>query len=180
MTDSTSTGTQQAPTGKKLVLELLDPMKGEAVQTWQFENRVMITIGRAADNDIALNDLQVSRHHAEVQFRESGWELVSMGRHGTFIGEEIVEKSELKDGATLQFGPTGPKLRFRQDRPVSEKETTVMYARPDIGEILQLDRERVESEAKEITKSPTFRRVQDLADKPRKVGKRSPTDQTKF
>jgi pSer/pThr/pTyr-binding forkhead associated (FHA) protein len=180
VTDSTSTGTQRAPAGKKLVLELLDPMKGEAVQTWQFENRAMITIGRAADNDIALNDLQVSRHHAEIQRLENRWEIISMGRHGTFVGEEIVEKAALNDGATLQFGPTGPKLRFRQERPVSEKETTVMRARPDIGEMLQLDRERVESEAKEITKSPAFRRVQDLADKPRKTGKPSPTDQTKF
>ena len=155
-------------------------MKGEALQTWQFENRAMVTIGRAGDNDIALNDLQVSRHHAEIHFRKGVWELVSMGRHGTFFGEDIVERAELEDGATLQFGPTGPTLRFRHDRPVSEKETTMMYARPDIGEMLQLDRERVTREAEEITKSPTFRRVQDLADKPRKVGKPSPTDQTKF
>lgn len=103
-----------------------------------------------------------------------------MGRHGTFIGEDIIEKATLDDGATLQFGPTGPKLRFRQERPVSEKDTTIMHARPDIGEMLQLDRERVVREAEEITKSPNFRRVQDLADKPRKPGKPSPTDQTKF
>jgi ABC-type multidrug transport system ATPase subunit/pSer/pThr/pTyr-binding forkhead associated (FHA) protein len=46
-----------------------------------------LRIGRAADNDIVLSDLVVSRHHAELRSLEDGrYEIVDMGGHnGTFV-----------------------------------------------------------------------------------------------
>jgi hypothetical protein len=50
---------------------------------------------------------------------------------------------------------------------------------PAISEMLQLDRGRVEQEAREIVDTPSFRRVQDLAGELRKK-KSSSKDPTEF
>jgi pSer/pThr/pTyr-binding forkhead associated (FHA) protein len=169
---------KQAQAGQRFILQLLDPVRGHAIQTWQFDDRATIRIGRSDDNDITLGDPQVSRHHAEFHFRENAWALVSTGRHGTLIAEEPVAEAKLENGVILQLGPTGPKLRFLLAQPASEEETTMIRATA-ISEMLQLDRGRAEQEAKDIADSPAFRRVQDLAGELRK--KKSPSKTpTKF
>ncbi len=173
-----SQGTQQSSAGRKLILQLLDPVRGHAIQTWQFDDRAMIRIGRSDDNDIALGDPQVSRYHAEIHFRENAWALVSTGRHGTLISDEPVEEAKLENGVILQLGPTGPKLRFLLAQPASDDETTIIRGTA-ISEMLRLDRGRAEQEAQDIADSPAFRRVQDLAGELRK--KKSPSKTpTKF
>ena len=152
-------------TKRDVVLQLLDPMRGHAVQTWQFSNQSLIAIGRADDNDVALGDPQVSRYHAELHLRGNAWELISKGSNGTFIGEEPVEQSAVKNGMVLQLGPTGPKLRFLHSRPVPVDETTVMRSVPAISEMLRLDQQQTEEQVREIVDTPSFRRVKDLARK---------------
>ena len=152
-------------TTRDVVLQLLDPMRGHAIQTWQFSNRSLIRIGRADDNDVTLGDPQVSRYHAELHLRGSAWELVSKGRHGTFVADESVEQSSLQEGTVLQLGPTGPKLRFHHALPVREDETMVMRPMPAISEMLQVDQQQTEEQVREIVDTPSFRRAQDLARK---------------
>ena len=159
-TEAPSTATK-----RDVVLQLLDPMRGHAIQTWQFSNRSIIRIGRADENDVTLGDPQVSRHHAELHLRESAWELLSKGRHGTLIAGESVEQWSLQDGTVLQLGPTGPKLRFHHTRPVREDETTVMRSIPAFSEMLQVDQQQADEQVREIVETPSFRRAQDLARK---------------
>src|SRR6266568_5290716 len=54
-----------------------------------------IRIGRHPDNDIALRDLDVSRHHAELRRNPDGsFEIIDLGSHGgTYVnGERIIHK----------------------------------------------------------------------------------------
>jgi len=173
-----SHGTQQVQANQRFVLQLLDPLRGHAVQTWQFDGRTVIRIGRADENDITLGDPQVSRRHAEIHSRDGVWQLVSLGRHGTLIADEPVTEAKLKDGMTVQLGPTGPKLRFLLTQPRVEDETTMIRSEPAISEMLRLDRDKVEQEAREIADTPAFRRVQDLAGKlrERKSSSDEPTE----
>jgi pSer/pThr/pTyr-binding forkhead associated (FHA) protein len=54
-----------------------------------------LRIGRSADNDIVLDDLIVSRHHAELRRSGSGYEIADLGSHnGTFRNGERVSSSE--------------------------------------------------------------------------------------
>lgn len=61
-----------------------------------------IRIGRSADNDIVVSDLNASRHHAElIGNPETGYELIDLGSHnGTFvngrrIGRQLVTEKDL-------------------------------------------------------------------------------------
>ncbi|CAN5490155.1 hypothetical protein BH24ACT4_BH24ACT4_03510 [soil metagenome] len=65
----------------------------------------VITAGRHPDSDIFLDDITVSRRHAEV--RQEGSRLVvrDVGSlNGTYLNRERIEQGELHDGDTIQVG----------------------------------------------------------------------------
>jgi ABC transport system ATP-binding/permease protein len=62
-------------------------------------------IGRAPDNDIVLDDLQVSRYHAELLGTPGGLKLVDLGTHnGTFVNGRRLSEADLREGDLLSFG----------------------------------------------------------------------------
>ncbi|WCO65038.1 FHA domain-containing protein [Iamia majanohamensis] len=68
-------------------------------------DREVITAGRHPDSDIFLDDITVSRRHAEVR-REDGRLVVrDVGSlNGTYLNRERIEQGELHDGDTIQVG----------------------------------------------------------------------------
>lgn len=55
-------------------------------------------IGRATDNDIVVEDLLVSRYHAELRSTAAGYELVDIdSRNGTFVNGQSVKKVLLNE-----------------------------------------------------------------------------------
>ena len=73
-----------------------------------------LQIGRALDNDIVLNNVIVSRHHARVQLRGRETWAVDLGsRNGISVNRLRVKEELLHDGDVLQVGPF--EIRF-EDR----------------------------------------------------------------
>jgi pSer/pThr/pTyr-binding forkhead associated (FHA) protein len=69
-----------------------------------------LTVGRRADNDVALSwDQEVSRLHAELRRIKGDWTVTDEGlsRNGTFLnGERVRGRHRLRDGDRLCFGET--------------------------------------------------------------------------
>jgi ABC-type multidrug transport system ATPase subunit len=64
-----------------------------------------IRIGRAADNDIVLDDLLVSRHHAEIRFGPTGTGLIDLGSfNGTYVNGRPVGQANLDPGDIIGIG----------------------------------------------------------------------------
>ena len=65
-----------------------------------------VRVGRARDNDIVVDDLLVSRHHAELRLDPTvGVEVVDLGSHnGTFVGGRRVERARLLPGEPVTVG----------------------------------------------------------------------------
>jgi ABC-type multidrug transport system ATPase subunit len=62
-------------------------------------------IGRAPDNDIVLDDLQVSRYHADLLRTPAGLKLVDLGTsNGTFVNGRRISEVDLRPGDLLSFG----------------------------------------------------------------------------
>lgn len=63
-------------------------------------------IGRHPDSDVFLDDVTVSRRHAEVHRRGDGQYLLSdVGSlNGTYLNNERVDSAVLREGAQLQVG----------------------------------------------------------------------------
>jgi pSer/pThr/pTyr-binding forkhead associated (FHA) protein len=76
----------------------------------------LVTAGRHPDSMIFLDDITVSRRHAEVRRVEGGYEVADAGSlNGTYLNRERVEKAMLSDGDELQIGTF--KLLFLAGRP---------------------------------------------------------------
>ena len=63
-------------------------------------------IGRAADNEIVLNDPKVSRYHAVIEWNGSGFLLRDLGStNGTFVnGAQVEGPLLLRPGDELAIG----------------------------------------------------------------------------
>ena len=76
----------------------------------------VVTAGRHPDSMIFLDDITVSRRHAEVRQVEGGYEVADAGSlNGTYLNRERVEKAMLSDGDEVQIGTF--KLLFLAGRP---------------------------------------------------------------
>ncbi|MDG2989726.1 FHA domain-containing serine/threonine-protein kinase [Candidatus Synechococcus calcipolaris G9] len=100
-----------------IILHLLDPWKRTPVKTWRFPLKTLIRIGRAADNDVILNDILIGRYHTELAcYRDpenlGRWYLKSCGTMGTFLDGKLVSEGTLSNGSLLQLGATGPIIQF--------------------------------------------------------------------
>jgi hypothetical protein len=68
-------------------------------------NRKVIVIGRHPESDIFLDDITVSRRHAEIRREESEFTLVDTGSlNGTYLNRERIEAIELNNGDEIQIG----------------------------------------------------------------------------
>ncbi|GLW48981.1 ABC transporter ATP-binding protein [Streptomyces sp. NBRC 14336] len=65
-----------------------------------------VRIGRAPDNDLVIDDLTVSRHHAELRGRsDGGHEIADLGSHnGTYLNGSPVNLAEVRSGDVIGIG----------------------------------------------------------------------------
>lgn len=79
--------------------------KGPDAGTNFFLEKDVVTCGRDASSDIFLDDVTVSRRHAEI--RRSGNEFTivdSDSLNGTFVNRNRVDKARLSNGDEIQIG----------------------------------------------------------------------------
>jgi pSer/pThr/pTyr-binding forkhead associated (FHA) protein len=61
--------------------------------------------GRHPDSDIFLDDITVSRRHAEIVRRSDGFHVLDVGSlNGTYVNRDRVEEAKLANGDELQIG----------------------------------------------------------------------------
>jgi pSer/pThr/pTyr-binding forkhead associated (FHA) protein len=61
--------------------------------------------GRHPDSDIFLDDITVSRRHAEIIRRTDGFHVLDAGSlNGTYVNRDRVEEAKLANGDELQIG----------------------------------------------------------------------------
>lgn len=68
-----------------------------------------VTVGRGDDSTIFLDDVTVSRRHAEVTRGADGWTLTDVGSlNGSYVNKKLIDSHLLVTGDELQIG----KYRF--------------------------------------------------------------------
>lgn len=96
-----------------ITLILLHPLQSTPVQSWVFYDEPVIRIGRSTDNHVVLYSAVVSRHHIEIQKKESDWEVVSLGTNGTYLDGKRISQASVVDGMVIRLAGSGPKIQIR-------------------------------------------------------------------
>lgn len=84
-----------------LTLKFKDNVLGE----FTIEKGQSITIGRKDSNDIPIENLAVSGHHAKIDAVGDGYLLTDLqSKNGSFVNKQLVSSHWLKDGDTIVIG----------------------------------------------------------------------------
>jgi len=142
-----------------VALHLLDSAQGHILQTWRFVDRSPITIGRSDDNDVVIADPHVSRLHVTIVQQDGLWNLLSLGRHGTLLGDRPISEARLIDQAVFRLGTSGPTLRFDACGVSTTRSETLDSIDPDMLSMLAIDQHRKMEEVQQIADNELFQQL---------------------
>lgn len=115
-----------------------------------------LTLGRAEDNDVVVDDERLSNHHAEVICHPDGRvEVRDLGStSGTLVNGESVESRTLRHGDTLAFGPLTAVLHLEEadapDEEIRERSASNNHLKPPAEEPQRLQ-DDVQAVRQELT-----------------------------
>lgn len=88
----------------------LDQVEGTAGRRMHDLGDEVVTVGRGQESSIFLDDVTVSRKHAEIVHGNSGYRIRDVGSlNGTYVNRVRVDAVDLRNGDEIQVG----KYRFR-------------------------------------------------------------------
>lgn len=110
--ESTVSGVEGLPVGSALLVVKRGPNAGSRFLL----DQPTTAAGRHPDSDIFLDDVTVSRRHAEFRLETNEFQVVDVGSlNGTYVNREPVDSAVLANGDEVQIGKfrlvflTGPK-----------------------------------------------------------------------
>ncbi len=102
----------------RLILEF----KGNIVREYHFGTGKYMTIGRRPTNDIVIENLAVSGHHARIEPSEDGIFLTDLKSiNGSFVNERLVSTYRLDDGDIITIGKHTLTFSCEEGEFLSEK-----------------------------------------------------------
>ena len=110
--ESAVSGVEGLPAGSALLVVKRGPNAGSRFLL----DQAITSAGRHPDSDIFLDDVTVSRRHAEFRLETNEFHVVDVGSlNGTYVNREPVDSAVLANGDEVQIGKfrlvflTGPK-----------------------------------------------------------------------
>jgi pSer/pThr/pTyr-binding forkhead associated (FHA) protein len=102
-----------------------------------------VTIGRTPDNDLQIDNLAVSTHHAKIEFGADQLRIEDLNSlNGTFVNNQRVQQSQLRHGDTVTIGKHEILVRLTGD----DSETLLLprdapkkFLVPKVDETMVLD-----------------------------------------
>jgi pSer/pThr/pTyr-binding forkhead associated (FHA) protein len=111
-TESAVSGVEGLPQGSALLVVKRGPNAGSRFLL----DQAVTSAGRHPDSDIFLDDVTVSRRHAEFRLETGEFQVVDVGSlNGTYVNREPVDSAVLANGDEVQIGKfrlvflTGPR-----------------------------------------------------------------------
>jgi pSer/pThr/pTyr-binding forkhead associated (FHA) protein len=99
--DEVSVDFDEVPTGIGILVVKRGPNVGSRFAL----EKDVVQAGRHPESDIFLDDVTVSRRHADIVRSDTGYFVRDVGSlNGTYLNRERVESAPLEDGDELQIG----------------------------------------------------------------------------
>ncbi|MFE0748243.1 glycogen accumulation regulator GarA [Gordonia sp. NPDC058843] len=99
--EPTDTGVERLAPGTALLVVKRGPNAGSRFLL----DQATTSAGRHPDSDIFLDDVTVSRRHAEFRLGDNEFQVVDVGSlNGTYVNREPVDTASLSNGDEVQIG----------------------------------------------------------------------------
>jgi pSer/pThr/pTyr-binding forkhead associated (FHA) protein len=86
-----------------------------------------MTIGRRSNNDIVIENLAVSGHHAKIDSVGDGYVITDLqSKNGCFVNEQLITSHWLKHGDIINIGKHTLEFAYREGERRHEEESTEM------------------------------------------------------
>jgi predicted component of type VI protein secretion system len=86
-----------------------------------------LTIGRRNDNDVVIENLAVSGHHAKIDSVGDGFVLIDLqSKNGSFVNDQLVSSHWLKDGDVINIGKHHLLFSYREGESQAESQVPEM------------------------------------------------------
>jgi hypothetical protein len=102
-----------------LAREIVEVVLGD--DKHQLEGRGPWSVGRSQENDIVINDPNVSRRHARISRADNGFVVEDLGStNGTLLDGAPIDRERIEGGDELTFGQSTARFIRRIDSPGEE------------------------------------------------------------
>jgi hypothetical protein len=102
-----------------LAREIVEVVLGD--EKHQLEGRGPWSVGRSQENDIVINDPNVSRKHARISRADNGFVVEDLGStNGTLLDGAPIDRERIEGGDELTFGQSTARFIRRIDSPGEE------------------------------------------------------------
>jgi hypothetical protein len=102
-----------------LAREIVEVVLGD--EKHQLEGRGPWSVGRSQENDIVINDPNVSRKHARISRADNGFVVEDLGStNGTLLDGAPIDRERIEGGDELTFGQSTARFVRRIDSPGEE------------------------------------------------------------
>jgi hypothetical protein len=102
-----------------LAQEIVEVVLGD--EKHQLEGRGPWSVGRSQENDIVINDPNVSRKHARISRADNGFVVEDLGStNGTLLDGAPIDRERIEGGDELTFGQSTARFIRRIDSPGEE------------------------------------------------------------
>ena len=95
--------------------------KDTPIGNYQLQKGLSLTIGRRQNNDVVIENLAVSGHHAKIDSVGDGFVLIDLqSKNGSFVNEQIINTHWLKDGDVINIGKHSLAFNYTADEQVPD------------------------------------------------------------
>lgn len=102
------------------------------------------TIGRAPDNNLRIDNLAVSSHHARINWEQDRYVIEDLGSvNGTYVNDERVGKATLKHGDQVRIGKHRVEFKSEGAMPAFAAVAQAGPAAPKLDATMVLDTRQV-------------------------------------
>ena len=102
-------------------------LKNETLGDYPLQRGHSLTIGRRKNNDVIIENLAVSSHHAKIDSVADGFVLVDLkSKNGSFVNEQLINSHWLKNGDVINIGKHSLFFSYSEDEVIPGEDSDEM------------------------------------------------------
>ena len=101
--------------------------RDKTISNYPLQPGVSLNIGRRKNNDIVIDNLAVSSHHAKIDSVGEGFVLLDLqSKNGLFVNEKQVGSHWLKQGDIISIGKHSLAFSYAEDEQIPETDLDII------------------------------------------------------